>query len=154
MNPVYFDELTFNDQKKIVLRFSQEKETKKICFKKNTDYFITSFTCFIKLDITKRKNYIKIEELLRICITISSSSIDEGFDLGKLFFRTEQKGFNDDEWEIEIDKKKRNLHTEKYKFYNTTDNRVREVEVLIPYKQLETEGFTFLNSKPNDIPKS
>ena len=41
MNPVfiYFDVLTFNNQNKFVLKFSQEKETKKAYFKKQQRLF-------------------------------------------------------------------------------------------------------------------
>ena len=74
---------------------------------------ITSFTCFIKLDITKRKNYKSNEELSRICRTILVGSIDVRYILEKIFFRTDNKGFNDDEQELEIDKRRRNLYTEK-----------------------------------------
>ena len=41
MNPVfiYFDVLTFNNRNKFVLKFSQEKETKKVYFKKQQRLF-------------------------------------------------------------------------------------------------------------------
>ena len=42
-------------KKKITLIFSQAKETKKVLFKKHKYYFITSFTCFLKLDKQKTK---------------------------------------------------------------------------------------------------
>lgn len=76
---IYFDELTFRDEKKNYLRFSQEKETKNKYFKENNNYFNTSFSYFVKLDITLPKNYKKVHELLEICRTILSSSIDAGF---------------------------------------------------------------------------
>ena len=45
--------------KKFTLKFNQEKETKKSYFLKANGYFITSFTCFIKHDVTEHKNYKK-----------------------------------------------------------------------------------------------
>ena len=74
---------------------------------------ITSFTCFIKLDLTKSKNYKSIEDLSRICITVLVDSIVVRYNLEKIFFRTDKKGFNDNEQELEIDKRRRNLYTEK-----------------------------------------
>ena len=91
-----------------------------VYLKKNNDYSITSFTCFIKLDMTKRKNYKK-----------NWSTFDEGFNLEKVFLRTDDKGLNDDEWEPETDKKRRNLYTEQYKYYDSTENRIQEVEVFV-----------------------
>ena len=55
---------------------------------------------------------------------------------------------------LKLIKKRRNLHTVKQNFYDTSESKIQEVEVFVPYKQLETDGSRFLNSKPNGIPKS
>ena len=115
------------------MRFIQEKETKNKHFKENNDYFNTSFSYFIKLDIILRKNYKKVHELSEICRTILSSSIDPGFIWDKVIFITNKTGFVNEEWEIHIDKSRKRLHTEKYKIYDTTKKRIRDVEVYIPY---------------------
>ena len=62
---------------------SQPRKRNQKSFLKN-DYFITSFTCFIKLDITKGKNYKKIYELSEICKNVLSSAVDAGIDLDKV----------------------------------------------------------------------
>ena len=115
---------------------------------------MTRFTCFIKLNISKRKSYKKVHELSEICREILSSSIDVGFDLNKIIFITNKTGFVNGEWEIQVDVSRRKFHTEKYKFYDTTQNKIHDVEVFIPYKQLQNESFKFYNSKLTDIPES
>ena len=115
---------------------------------------MTRFTCFIKLNISKRKSYKKVHELSEICREILSSSIDVRFDLNKIIFITNKTGFVNGEWEIQVDISRRKFHTEKYKFYDTTQNKIDDVEVFIPYKQLQNESFKFYNSKLTDIPES
>ena len=69
MNPafMYYNEITFNNDNKFILDFSNEKFVQKIKFFKRKDYFITSLNCNLKLKaITKEdkkkkklKNYQK-----------------------------------------------------------------------------------------------
>ena len=68
MNPsfIYYNEMTFNDNNKFILGFSNEEFVQKIKFFKRKDYFITSLNCNLKLKtITKEdkkkklKNYQK-----------------------------------------------------------------------------------------------
>ena len=152
---IYFEELTFNSEKKkkITLIFSQAKETKKVLFKKHKYYFITSFTCFLKLDITKNKNYKKIHEPSEICRNILSSSFDAGFTLDKVIFITDKSRFFDEEWKLKIDKNRKKFHTDNFKFYDSTEKKNRNVEVYNPYKQLQNEGFDFCDFNSNDVPE-
>ena len=108
--------------------FAKEKKTKNIYFKENNYYFITSFTCFIKFDITKCKNYKKVHELSKICRTILSSNIDARFNLDKVIFITDKTAFVNGKGEIQINKSRRKFHTEKHKFYDTSQNKIRDVE--------------------------
>ena len=52
MEPVYiyFDQLTFNDKNRVILKFSKNDEIKKAPFSSKKEYFITSMKCFLKLD--------------------------------------------------------------------------------------------------------
>ena len=68
MNPafIYYNEITFNNDNKFILDFSNEEFVQKIKFFKRKDYFITSLNCNLKLKtITKEdkkkklKNYQK-----------------------------------------------------------------------------------------------
>ena len=51
MNPsfIYYNEMTFNDNNKFILGFSNEEFVQKIKFFKRKDYFITSLNCNLKL---------------------------------------------------------------------------------------------------------
>ena len=110
MDPVfiYFGELNFEDQEKFTLRFSQGEETRKAFFQKK-DYFIISLTYFIKLDIAKRESYKKVDKLSEICRTILSNDVDTRFNLEKVTFITDKGRFSNDEWEIEINRKKEQI---------------------------------------------
>lgn len=83
-----------------------------------------------------------------------SSGIDAGFNLDKVIFITDKTGFVNYKLEIQIDKSRRKFHTERYKFYNTTQNKICDVEVYTPYKQLQNEGFELYNLKLTQILKS
>ena len=89
--------------------FIQEKKTKRVLFQKSKYYFITSFTCFIKLDITKHKSYNKVHELSEICRNILSSSFDARFMLDKVIFIKDKTGFFKKELELKIDKPEENI---------------------------------------------
>ena len=82
-----------------------------------------------------------------------SSSFDAGFYLDKVIFITDKTGFFNEEWELKIDKTRRTFHTDKFKFYDITEKKNRNVEVCNPYKQLQNEGFKFSNFNSNDIPE-
>ena len=82
-----------------------------------------------------------------------SSSFDAGFYLDKVIFITDKTGFFNEEWELKIDKTRRTFHTDKFKFYDITEKKNRNVEVCNPYKHLQNEGFKFSNFNSNDIPE-
>ena len=90
-------------KKKLPECLFKKKKPKKFFLKKNKDYFITSFTCFIKLDITKRKNYKKVHEVSEICRIILSSSFDAPFTLDKVIFIKDKTGFFNKELELKIE---------------------------------------------------
>ena len=52
---VYYKNLTFDDEKKFLINFSDEDLLKGVVFKKNKDYYVTSMACYLHLpvDITK-----------------------------------------------------------------------------------------------------
>ena len=54
---------------------------------------------------------------------------------------------------LKLAKKGRKFYTEKYNFYDTTENRILDVELYVPYRKLKSEGLEFCNAKPNDKPK-
>ena len=87
--------------------------------------------CFIKLDITQRKNYKKIHELSEICRNILSSGFDSGFSADKVTFITHKTGFFNEKWELKIDKNRRKFHTDKFKFYDTMQKKICDVEAII-----------------------
>ena len=90
--------------------------------------------CFIKLDITQRKNYNKIHELSEMCRNILSSGFDSGFSGDKVTFITHKTGFFNEKWELKIDKNRRKFHTDKFNFYDTMQKKICDVEVYNSYK--------------------
>ena len=60
---IYYNNLTFDDEKKLLIDFSNEDLLEGATFKKNKDYYITSMTYYVGLtvDITKLLNYSKIK---------------------------------------------------------------------------------------------
>ena len=58
MNPafIYYNEITFNNDNKFILDFSNEEFVQKIKFFKRKDYFITSLNCNLKLKTITRED--------------------------------------------------------------------------------------------------
>ena len=61
---IYYNNLTFDDEEKLSINFSDEDSLEGVVLKKNKDYYITSMTCCVDLTvgITKLLNYAKIKQ--------------------------------------------------------------------------------------------
>ena len=77
---VYYKNLTFDDEKKFPINFSDEDLLKGVVFKKNKDCYITSMTCYLHLpvDITKLPNYRKMKQTSDLANAILRGDIDFG----------------------------------------------------------------------------
>ena len=70
--------VTFDDEEKFSIDFSDEDSIEGVVFKKNQDYYITSMACYVYLtvNITKLPNYTKIKETSDLATAISRGSSD------------------------------------------------------------------------------
>ena len=79
---IYYNNLTFNDEKKLSINFSDEDLLQGVVFKKNKDYYITNTTCYVDLtvDVTKVPTYAKIKQTLNLQLQlILRGGIDFGY---------------------------------------------------------------------------
>ena len=121
---IYYNKLTFDDEKKFLIDFSDEDSLEGVVFKKNKDYYITSMTCHVDLtvDIMKLLNYLKIKQTPDLATAILRGSIDFGYGkkervLGKtsrsnVIFRS--------------DKLRRDQYFEDVEFFDTENKKARK----------------------------
>ena len=85
MDPIfiYTNNLTFDENQRFILNFSDGDVFKSVNFSKENDYYIMSMFCFIEVsnDITKLKQYDDIEKKSIIANRYIRNGIDYGFDL-------------------------------------------------------------------------
>ena len=85
MDPIfiYTNNLTFDENQRFILNFSDGDVFKGANFSKENDYYIMSMSCFIEVsnDITKLKQYDDIEKKSIIANRYIRNGIDYGFDL-------------------------------------------------------------------------
>ena len=48
---IYYNNLTFNEEKKFLIDFSNENSLEDVVYKKNKDYYVTSMTCYVDLTV-------------------------------------------------------------------------------------------------------
>ena len=77
-NFICYDNLTFDDEKKFSINFSDEDTLEGAVFKKNESYYITSITCYVDLtvDITKLPNYAKSKQTSGLATAILRGGVD------------------------------------------------------------------------------
>ena len=138
--------LTFNDEKKFLVNFSNEDSLEDVVFQKNKDYYITSMACYIDLnvDITKLPNYAKIKQASDLANPILRDKSDFGYGkkelvLGKtsgtnLIFRS--------------DKSRRDQYLEELKFLDLENKKPKNIHIYSAYK-LKDRGLEFLTTDRN-----
>ena len=80
MEPVfiYYNNLSFDQNKRFTLEFSDSDLLEGVIFKKNKDYYINSMSCYIDLtvDVTKLPQFNKIKEISDIANAILADGVD------------------------------------------------------------------------------
>ena len=148
---IYYDGLTFNDEKKFSIDFSDEDLLEGVVFKRNKNYSITSVTCYVDLtvDITKLPNYAKIKQTFKLANAILRGGVDFGcgrkeLTLGKtsssnLIFRS--------------DKSRRDQYFENVEFFDIENKKPKNVHIYSAYLQLKDRGLKFLTTDGNSLIK-
>ena len=144
--------LTFDDEKKFLINFSDEDSLEGVVFKESYGYYITSMTCYIDLtvDITKLVNCAKIKQTSDLATAILRGGIDFGYGkkeqtLGKtsrsnLIFRS--------------DKSKRDQYLEDVEFSDIENKKTKKVHIYSAHKELKDRGLKFLTTDLNSPIKS
>ena len=114
---IYYNKLTFDDEKKFLIDFSDEDSLEGVVFKKNKDYYITSMTCYVDLtvDIMKLLNYLKIKQTPDLATAILRGSVDFGYGKKELVLG-KTSGSN---LIIRSDKLRRDQYLEDVEFFDT-----------------------------------
>ena len=80
MEPVfiYYSNLSFDQNKRFTLEFSNSDLLKGVIFKKNKDYYITSMSCYVDLtvDVAKLPQFDKIKEISDLANAILPDDVD------------------------------------------------------------------------------
>ena len=123
---IYTNNLTFDENQKFILNFSDGDVFKSVNFSKENDYYIMSMFCFIEVsnDITKLKQYNDIEKKSIIANPYVRNRIDHGFDPPEI-----EINFGNKTYQFEINKISRSKAVDVYNFYDCFLKRKRFVIV-------------------------
>ena len=85
---IYYNNLTFDDEKKFLIDFSDKHLLEGVIFKKNKNYYITSMMCYVDLIvyITKLPNYAKIKQTSDLANANLRGSVHFGYGRKELTF--------------------------------------------------------------------
>ena len=149
MKPVfiYFRELSFNNNNKFVLDFSDEEFVQRVYFSKKTDYYIASLDCNLIL-----KEYIKKDK---------EKMIEELSARRRLLLKKGAAYQNDTGWLTSATAGYYNFpglgvtcnfitypkiigkYSYKYKFYDTKMKRITDCKIYSPFSHFKGNGFEF-----------
>ena len=148
MEPVfiYYDKVKFqsNDYKIFRVDYSDGDNLDGVFFTKNTDYYITSMSCFITLeqDLKELNHYDDIKKISEIYNKILKNGIEHLYEekvLEVTLENVEQK------IEFQPEKTKRGLSVHAVEFFDEETKRKRVVYVYSSYEELKVYGLKFEN---------
>ena len=148
MEPVfiYYDKVKFqnNDYKIFRVDDSDGDNLDGVFFTKNTDYYITSMSCFITLeqDLKELNHYDDIKKISEISNKILKNGIEHLYEekvLEVTLENVEQK------IEFQPEKTKRGLSVHAVEFFDEETKRKRVVYVYSSYEELKVYGLKFEN---------
>ena len=135
--------MTFNDNNKFILGFSNEEFVQKIKFFKRKDYFITSLNCNLKLKtIIKEHKKKEIEELSKISNLLLEKDYQD--DIGYMILDTAPY-FDFKDFALTYNYKKDSRITKKDsfkdKFIDLKDQTIKDCEIWSPFQPFQNQGF-------------
>ena len=154
MEPTFicYNNLTFDDEKKFLIDFSDEDLLEGVVFKKNKGYYITSMTCYVDLtvDITKLPNYAKIKQTSDLGTAILRGSVDFGYGKKELMLG-KTSGPN---LILRSDKSRRDKYLEDVEFFDIENKKPKKVHIYSAYKEIKDRGLKFLTTDQNSSIKN
>ena len=142
MEPVfiYYNNLSFDQNKMFMLEFSDGDLLEGVIFKKNKDHYITSMSCYVHLtaDVTKLPQFDKIKEISDLANAILADGVDFGYK--KNAIQTRHDGVS---YVFNINKINWSKYIDNIEFFNYNLKKKRLVYVYSPYKELEGNGMKF-----------
>ena len=78
---IYYNNLSFNQNKRFTLEFSDNDLLERVLFRKNKDYYITSMSCYVDLtvDVTKLPQSNQIKKNSDLANAILPDGVDFGY---------------------------------------------------------------------------
>ena len=154
MEPTFicYNNLTFDDEKKFLIDFSDEDLLEGVVFKKKKGYYITSMTCYVDLtvDITKLPNYAKIKQTSGLGTAILRGSVDFGYGKKELMLG-KTSGPN---LILRSDKSRRDKYLEDVEFFDIENKKRKKVHIYSAYKKIKDRGLKFLTTDQNNSVKN
>ena len=149
---IYYNNLTFDDEEKLSINFSDEDSLEGVVLKKNKDYYITSMTCYVDLtvDITKLLNYAKIKQTSDLANAILRGGVDFGHGRKELTLE-KTSGSN---FIFRSHKSRRDQHLEDTKFFDTENKKPKNPHIYSVYLELKNRGLKYLTTDRNSQIKS
>ena len=92
---IYYNNLSFDKNKRFTLEFSDGDLLESVIFKKNKNYYITSMSCYVDLtvDVTKLPQFDKIKEISDLANAILADGVDFGYKKNTIQTRYEGESY-------------------------------------------------------------
>ena len=141
---IYYNNLTFDDENKFSIDFSNKDTIEGVVFKKNNDYYITSMTCYVDLtvDITKLPNYAKIKQTSDLANAILGGDIDFGYSRKELVLGKT----NGSNLKFQSEKSRRDQYLEGVEFFDYESKKTKNVHIYSASKELKDRGLKILTT--------
>ena len=144
---IYYNNLTFDDEKEFLIDFSDEDLLEDVVIEKNKDYYIMSMTRYVDLtvDITKLPNYTKFKETSDLANATLRGGIDFGY--GKKNLALEKTSGSS--LTFPSGKSRRDQYLEDTEFFDIENKKQKNVHIFSAYQELKNSGLKFLKTDRN-----
>ena len=151
MEPIffYFKETPVGVDNKFTLDFSNTKLIYQINFTTENDYYITTMNC----DLVIANDYGRLLDNIKKLSIKSQLLLEKGaayqFDLSLAGLAVSFPGMNKKKDKLNLLSDQYNvvLFSCKYKFYDITENQVKDYKIFSPYTQFFKKGFAYEDTK-------
>ena len=157
-NSLYVKETKLNDENKFILDFAaDEEETKRVVFRPNKDYYITTLDANIKLDEDKKALANKprqsdarddILKLSKLSNELATKGAAYQNDIQIVLFKISKPSVapQTENLQLILNDKIIDAMSFKYRYYDVEKYKSKEAKIYNPYKHFREAGLSFKNN--------
>ena len=165
-NSLYVKETKLNDENKFILDFAADEEgIKRVVFRPNKDYYVTTLDANLKLDEDKKALANKArqsdawDDLLKLS-KLSNKLATKGAayqnDIKTVLFKISEPGVapQTENLELTLNDEIIDAMSFKYRYYDVEEYKFKEAKIYNPYNHFREAGLNFKMTKNDKIYKA